>query len=126
MIFDVAVKLAVSIEAVDYADDVDDARLQAGMRPKPQAKNQLADVAGEKYLVDEAAGLVSKLNAKEEHHPVEKVDLSEDPKFDEFYSTMGPQVIEDVNVDDLIKRYIAWKLYLQVEKDTVKLRTLIL
>ena len=111
MTFDAAVKLAVLIKAVDYADDVDDARLQAGMRPKPQAKNQLVDVAGGKYLADEAAGLVSKPNAKEEHHPVEKVDPSEDPKFDEFYSMMGPQVVKDVNVDDLIKRYIAWKLY---------------
>src|SRR6184192_3944855 len=44
--FEAAIKLAVMIETADCADNINDARLQAGVKPKPQVKNHSADVAG--------------------------------------------------------------------------------
>jgi hypothetical protein len=103
--FEAAVKLAVTIETADCANDIDDARLRAGVKPKPQVKNRSADVAGGEYIADEAAGLTSKPNVKEEesHPPNEGAAVDEDSQFKDFYTSMGPQVTEDVSVDDLVK-----------------------
>src|SRR5690349_10100071 len=60
--FEAAVKLAVTIETADCADDIDDVRLRAGVKPKPQIKNRSADVAGGEYIADEATRLTSKPN----------------------------------------------------------------
>src|SRR4051812_21787555 len=41
-----------------------------------------------------------------------------DPEsFKEFQQDMGTEITDNVNMDELIKRYAAWQLFMQVYKD---------
>ena len=88
-----AVDTASMIEAANCADEIDEERMQTGIHPKPQAKNQSLDKVRGEFFADEAAGLNSSKTLRGEHQkPNEKPDLVDDPKFDEFFNSMGPTV----------------------------------
>src|SRR4051812_48834081 len=126
--FDRAVALATTVETADCADHIDEARLEMGSRPRPLVKNRSADVAGGEYLADEAAGLVTprRLDEGEIHKPNEKEGTSADAQFPEFYNSMGPTVTQEGEVEDLVRRFTAWKFYSRMEKDQTKLRAMVL
>ena len=50
----------------------------------------------------------------------------DDPRFPGFYQAMGNETIQNGGVDDLLKRFTAWKMFQHGEKDPTKLRVLVL
>ncbi len=114
--FEEAIEMAMTIESAGPIV------ANPNTKSKPLEKDLSLDIAGGKILADEAAGIKNERTHQSKSEPED----SDDPRFKEFYEMMGPQVTQDVEVDDLVKSFTAWKFYSRVEKDTATLRSLIL
>ena len=114
-----ALNLAKDVEAADCAEEHDQVKERRGIKPKPALGHSI-DVTRNGFLDSEKASL------GETQKPNQGDDPAQDPKFLEFYQTMGTEVTQGVDIEDLTKRFTAWKIYSRVEKDVGQLKALIL
>lgn len=119
---DSAIVRAISVEGVDRILSRDDGHVKSGKRPAPRVKNKSADVAAAEGMADDAAGLTS---AEPTPSNSDK-DAAKTQGFEEFYKAMGPDVVENVDVDELVRRFTAWQLYSQVYTEPEKLKATVL
>ena len=115
-----AVRMAMIVEAADCAEENERVKERRGIKPKP-AEGHSVNVTRNGFLDDEKASLEETQNT---HHQGD--DPAQDPKFPEFYQTMGTEVTQGVDIEDLTKRFTAWKIYSRVEKDFSQLKAMIL
>ena len=115
-----ALNLAKDVEAADCAEEHEQVKERRGIKPKPTQGHSI-DVTRNGFLDSEKASLgeTQSLNYQGD-------DPAQDPKFLEFYQTMGTEVTQGIDVEDLTKRFTAWKIYSRVEKDSGQLKALIL
>ena len=122
---DAAIINAMKIERADKAIDRDQTQILAGKKPSPKAKNPSADTVLPNYIADEAAGLVDRraIFKADDIRSKEPIDAHD---FENFHRAMGPEVAEPEDVDEVVRRFTAWKLYSRVYSDQNKLRSVVL
>ena len=76
-------------------------------------KARSANIAGTSLMADQAAGLTKE----------SRLDADEFPM---FHQEMGPEVTENVDVDELIQQFKAWQLYSRVYKNKEILKAKVL
>jgi len=115
-----AVKFAKDLEATNCAEEYEEFKEKRGRKPQPEVGHSI-DVTRNGFLGDEKASL-----GETQKPNYQDGDPAQDPKFLEFYQTMGSEVTQDIDIEDLTKRFTAWKIYSRVEKDKGQLKALIL
>ncbi len=115
-----AVKFAKDLEATNCAEEYEEFKEKRGRKPQPEVGHSI-DVTRNGFLGDEKASL-----GETQKPNYQDGDPAQDPKFLEFYQTMGSEVTQGIDIEDLTKRFTAWKIYSRVEKDKGQLKALIL
>jgi len=110
MSLDAAILRAMTAEKVDRKMNRDEQHVKSGKRPLPKIKSKSADVAGAEDMADDAAGLTSAGSTPSNSDK----NAANTQGFEEFHKAMGPDIAEDVDVDELVRRFTAWQLYSQV------------
>ena len=121
---DAAIINAMKVERADKVISKVQAQTLTGKKPGPKTKSPSADMAPSSYIADEAAGLVDRRTPRHgESRSKGSIDAHD---FEEFHRAMGPEVAEPDDVDELVRRFTAWKLYSRVYTDQAKLKSIIL
>jgi hypothetical protein len=107
------------MERVEVSIQRDNARTLSAKRPAPKITNRSGDVSVADYASNEAAGLTT--THQDQLAVLRDID---GPDFDRFPKEIGVEGNEDI--DELIKRFTAWKIYSRIYTDPTQIKALVL
>src|SRR4051794_9446322 len=111
------VTIAKTAEAVELAEENDERKANRGYRVEGASKDRSANISGGDFRIPEGIGRAVPLGVA---NPTSS-SIKEDPRFLEFYNFMG----DEIDIENMVKQFTSWKMLSSVEKDPVKLHSLV-